>query len=352
VLNLDVFALSDEIERRYAEDDDVSFDEFLDRCPPDDEAIAHLIHVDGMHRLRRGLPLTIDRYHVETLGEDALRAAISWMLRSTCDGRVTDSAVSDLADLYPAMASRISEARELANCWMSTGVMGYYGRRSRILPVLSEFGPTCPDGTRRYQVRRLIGSGASGDVYEAKDHLLSDPDGPPSADALVAIKVLDPFGRGMLEREMMFDEARRARRVNHPHVVKVLDMGWTDDGRTYIVYERVPSIDMRMWVRDTVPAMTVREVVRLVITLADGVQSIHSAGLVHRDLKPDNLIISPDGDLKIADFGLSSPVQDTETTQMRVGNLVFMSPEQFRCEPGGRRLWPIFMRSVGCSTTS
>ncbi len=183
-----------------------------------------------------------------------------------------------------------------------------------------------------YEVIDRLGAGAMGDVYRARDTRLG---------RTVALKVLrsgaDPELLHRLDRE-----ARAASALNHPNIVHIYDVGVaaSQAGAHYVVIEHVEGETLRR--RLASGGLPIPEALDLGAQLADGLAKAHRAGIVHRDLKPENLMVTPDGLLKILDFGLAKVVvaplgdldaQETLTrhgTQagMLVGTLEYMSPEQ------------------------
>lgn len=170
----------------------------------------------------------------------------------------------------------------------------------------SDFGPN-----GRYRLEELIGVGRVSLVYRAVDtHLSSD-----SFEAEVAIKIVSTPGA---QRQ----EALNARRVRHPNVVQIIDRGITEDDVSYIVEELV---DGNTLADGTMP-WPARDAARFMVKVARGVQAVHSAGIVHCDLKPANVLINEQGEPKVADFGLAVSGGEGEACG---GNLAFMSPEQY-----------------------
>ncbi len=179
-----------------------------------------------------------------------------------------------------------------------------------------------------YRLLELIGAGGMGQVFRAFDeHLERD----------VAIKLLSPgaFGDESARRRFR-KEALALSRLNHPNVATVYDFD-TEAGMDYLAIEFIQGSTLR----DLVSAgpMPEKQVVRFGMQLADGLAAAHENGVVHRDLKPENLKITPDGRLKILDFGLAVVVEPsmsgstTATTGMRAaGTLPYMAPEQLRHE--------------------
>ena len=173
---------------------------------------------------------------------------------------------------------------------------------------------TLADG--RYTVERPIGHGGMSVVYLARDEELRRP---------VAVKVLSAhLGDDESFRRRFLQEARLAGRLSHPNVVQVYDVGETD-GQPYIVMEYVPG----RTVADC-GKLEAGEALPLSLQACAGVQHAHDAGLVHRDIKPGNLLLRDDGVLKIADFGIARAAETTRFTQLGtvLGTAAYLAPEQ------------------------
>jgi serine/threonine protein kinase len=172
----------------------------------------------------------------------------------------------------------------------------------------------------RYSLERPLGHGGMASVFLARDTEL---------DRLVAVKLLDERAasdeglRGRFVRE-----ARLAARLSHPNVVSVFDAG-EDDGRPYIVMEHVEGETLADLLarRDRLPPEEARG---LALQAAHGLAHAHAAGLIHRDVKPQNLLLREDGTLKIADFGIARAAEGTSLTQAGtvLGTAAYLSPEQ------------------------
>jgi len=173
----------------------------------------------------------------------------------------------------------------------------------------------------RFLIRELLGAGGAGAVFSALDSAVG---------RRVAVKVLRPELRDDASRERMRREAR-ATASGHPNVVTVHDLH-ESDGHLYLSMELVAgrSLSALLTERTTLP---VEEVVDLGRQVAAALEHLHAAGLVHRDLKPGNLLISEGGAVKLCDLGLSRPVARGVTvteTAMVVGTPAYMAPEQAR----------------------
>jgi serine/threonine protein kinase len=173
---------------------------------------------------------------------------------------------------------------------------------------------TLADG--RYTVERAIGHGGMSVVYLARDEELRRP---------VAVKVLSAnLGDDETFRRRFLQEARLAGRLSHPNVVQVYDVGETD-GQPYIVMEYVPGRTVAECGK-----LEAGEALPLILQACAGVQHAHDAGLVHRDVKPGNLLLRDDGVLKIADFGIARAAETTRFTQLGtvLGTAAYLAPEQ------------------------
>ncbi|MDK1327347.1 Stk1 family PASTA domain-containing Ser/Thr kinase [Arthrobacter sp. zg-Y1143] len=169
----------------------------------------------------------------------------------------------------------------------------------------------------RYYVRSLIARGGMSSVYLATDRRL---------DRDVALKVLYPHlaaDRGFLRR--FESEAKSAARLSHPHVVGVLDQGITED-LAYLVMEYVPGRTLR-GLLDERGSLSPRLALALMDAVVEGLAAAHDAGLVHRDVKPENVLLAENGRIKIADFGLARAVSTSTNTGTLVGTVAYLAPE-------------------------
>jgi serine/threonine protein kinase/Tol biopolymer transport system component len=178
-----------------------------------------------------------------------------------------------------------------------------------------------------YILEDRLGAGGMGVVYRARDSKLN---------RLVAIKFLSDELRGAAARARFRREARLASALNHPHILTVYDAG-EFHGRDYLITEIVDGGTLREWSQVKRPW---RQVIELLVNVADALACAHTAGILHRDIKPENVLVSKNGYAKLADFGLARlcegtphqqglPGRETCTLPGAVlGTLAYMSPEQ------------------------
>lgn len=313
-----------------------------DWCVETDDQLADIIEADGRLRVRLKRETTIDRYLTAVPDLPArmepLDAAIDMTLRCvTQKGQGSSDAVENLVSAHPQLELAIRDAAALNNALSSTTTVRQDVPTTTVKELPCDFGPIGIDGNHRYELRELLGHGAFGQVYLAVDRQLSEEDHP----AFVSIKVLGGEARSTWERQQLTEEATKARRIDHPNAVRVLDRGISDQNEDFIVYEFVDGGDLRRWVRRRSKRLEIHDAVRIVSKIARGVHAAHMAGLVHCDLKPSNIVLSASGEPKVADFGIAirsegqSKAKEGASGQTSPrGNLAFMSPEQCRMEPG------------------
>lgn len=189
-----------------------------------------------------------------------------------------------------------------------------------------------------YDIVELAGAGGMSDVYRARDAKLGRD---------VAIKVLPPIFTSDADRLARFArEAHTLASLNHPHILTVHDVGALD-GCQYLVTEFVDGGTLKTWAQTE--KRTWRQVIDLLVGVADGLAAAHAAGFVHRDVKPENVLISKNGYAKLADFGLAKlfePLDGEAATRtatgrtqpgMIVGTIAYMSPEQAAGKPADAR---------------
>ncbi|MEO8699319.1 MAG: serine/threonine-protein kinase [Kofleriaceae bacterium] len=186
--------------------------------------------------------------------------------------------------------------------------------------------PTLPPGTivaKRYEIERVLGAGGMGTVYLARDHQL---------DRSIALKLHRTSG----EPERMHREAVAMAKLAHPNVVAVFEIG-SLDGRAFVAMEYIEGASMRDWLAERTRSW--REILAALLAAGEGLVAAHDAGLVHRDVKPDNILVGADGRVRIGDFGLAQlrgiagvPVRADLATMTETGHIVgtpaYMAPEQ------------------------
>jgi serine/threonine-protein kinase len=176
----------------------------------------------------------------------------------------------------------------------------------------------------RYELEELAGTGGMSSVYCALDTLL---------ERRVALKVLHPhYGDDDEYVERFRREARSVAQLSHPNIVTVIDRGQDDDGHQYIVFEYVDGESLKELVDRTGP-LPARRAIELALQVAEALAFAHHHGLVHRDVKPQNVLITQDGDAKVTDFGIARSL-DVEHGVTQTGTVLgtsnYLSPEQAR----------------------
>lgn len=178
---------------------------------------------------------------------------------------------------------------------------------------------------KRYQLLEQIGMGGMANVFRARDLML---------ERYVAIKVLrQDYSHIPTFEERFRQEARAAANLSHPNIVTVHDFGM-DDGQLYIVMENVPGKDLKTLIRQRGRFLEA-EAIPLMVQACAGVGYAHRAGLVHCDIKPHNLLVTPDQRLKVTDFGIAralATIHPEERTEVVWGSPQYFSPEQARGE--------------------
>ncbi|MCL4458604.1 MAG: protein kinase [Chloroflexi bacterium] len=172
----------------------------------------------------------------------------------------------------------------------------------------------------RYEIMEQIGEGGAAIVYKARDILLDRP---------VALKVLreqyclDPAFVGRLRQE-----ARAAAGLSHPHIVEVYDYGKSDD-HYYLVMQYVEGQNLKEYLSKRAP-LPADQAVEIAQQILAGLQAAHTKGIVHRDMKPQNVLLTPEGVAKVGDFGLAKALSTPAITEagMTIGSVHYLSPEQ------------------------
>ena len=172
----------------------------------------------------------------------------------------------------------------------------------------------------RYEIIEMVGSGGMSEVYKAKCHVLN---------RFVAIKVLKPEFSSDVNFVTKFRiEAQSAAGLSHPNIVNVYDVG-EDNGVYYIVMELVEGITLKEYIQKH-GRIEPKEAIDFAIQIAQGVQAAHEHHTIHRDIKPQNIILANNGTLKVTDFGIAKAASSSTTTTNAMGSVHYISPEQAR----------------------
>ncbi len=314
--------------------------------PPDDplrpQILAELIKVDQERRWAAGESRLLEAYLAEwpELRENA--EAIAGLLEAECATRTSFDATPTLADLasrFPTLCERIDLARVAAEVDADRSVPpGEDGRiPERLVDVScgiaaihrgSDHSPVLVAGARlgRYEIRQPLGRGGMATVYQATDSQLGRE---------VALKIprFEPdTEHAVIERFLR--EGKAAAAVDHPHVCPVYDAGEID-GTAYIAMRFIAGQSLARVLADG--PLPIRDVVTVIRKLADALVAVHAAGVIHRDIKASNVLLTGNGEPLLTDFGLSRQTADTQhltTTGSPIGTPATMSPEQVRGDHG------------------
>ncbi len=174
----------------------------------------------------------------------------------------------------------------------------------------------------QYEILNLIGSGGMGAVYRARQK---------SLDRMVAIKVIEENDRDPAFAERFSREARTLAKLSHPHIVTVHDFGHSEH-LFFLVMEYIEGVNLRQAIQ--AQAFDPSDALRIIEQVCQALQYAHGRGVVHRDIKPENILLTEDGMVKIADFGLAKLLDDDKRevtltgTRQVMGTIAYMAPEQ------------------------
>lgn len=172
----------------------------------------------------------------------------------------------------------------------------------------------------RYEILEKVGAGGMSDVYKAKDHILG---------RYVAIKVLkQEFSEDRNFVTKFRTEAQSAAGLEHPNIVNIYDVG-SDDGFYYIVMEYVEGITLKTYIEKK-GQLSFKESVSIAIQVARGIEAAHNKEIIHRDIKPQNIMISTEGKVKVTDFGIARAASSNTISADVMGSVHYASPEQAR----------------------
>lgn len=261
-------------------------------------------------------------------------------LRKLTDGSIALDLFEQLARTYADRGDFLRAAEVL------THAMDYSGQRSELLAQLrdlyeqqNEFSRDALSRNRvldslssraqgRYDIREELGSGAMGVVYKAYDREL---------DEIVVLKILPEHFENNPEALARFrHEAKAARKLAHPNIVRIHDFG-EESGRKHISMEYVSGGDLKQYLKKFGGRLSFQEALRIIREVTRALAHAHGEGVLHRDIKAANILLTPSGRVKLSDFGIASllssdvepPPEDPEYV---LGTPLYMSPEQFRGE--------------------
>jgi predicted ATPase len=307
----------------------------IDEYLPAGDSLRHrvlieLVHVDLELRLKAGEAARVEEYLIRypELARDRATAvgliAAEYELRRRGEPHLS---VDDLVQRFPLYRPELRQ--QVAQPTIARG-----GSERHAPPSQASSFPQTPPEVAGYEILAPLGCGGMGIVYKARQQSLDRP---------VALKFLpvecaqDPVWLGRFHRE-----ARTASALNHPHICTIYDTG-ACAGRPFFSMEFIEGRTLRAVTRERPP---VERLAQLVGQVAKALGAAHAAGVVHRDIKPENLMVRDDGIVKVLDFGLARYLPgksaagltfgDSGTDpNIRVGTLLYMSPEQARGEPAG-----------------
>lgn len=172
----------------------------------------------------------------------------------------------------------------------------------------------------RYEILEKIGTGGMSDVYKAKDHKLN---------RFIAVKVLkQEFSENNNFVSKFKSEAQAAAGLMHPNIVNVYDVG-AEDGIYYIVMELVEGITLKKYIEKKI-RLSSKEAISIAIQVSNGIAAAHNNHIIHRDIKPQNIIISKEGKVKVTDFGIAKAATNNTVSSNVMGSVHYTSPEQAR----------------------
>jgi DNA-binding SARP family transcriptional activator len=293
--------------------------------------------------LRRELASALERL---TSGHSARRefeAPIGYARRWLALDPLHEPAQRQLMRLYAWAGQRNAALRQYAECVRllerelgvppQTATTDLYNAiKENRLPPAAELPPSPPAPFawtmgallhNRYRIDSEVGRGGMGVVYRAHDTLL---------DRAVAIKVLSETGVGAEGRLRLLREAQAVARLDHPHIVPVYDVGFADEinDTPFIVMQLVAGKSLR-----EAGPLPLPQILTVASQLCDALGHAHQRGLIHRDVKPENVVLTPEGAAKLMDFGLAHSQGASHLTQAGalIGTPFYLAPEQIRGEP-------------------
>lgn len=239
--------------------------------------------------------------------------------------------VGALARAFARMVAELKEKAQLEEMLAAMQRRPLEGAETRTIETVETGGAGWPKVgdlfAGRYEVQAVLGRGGMGAVYRVLDRELDDE---------VALKVLMPeaFEEGTQAVQTLKQEIRLARKITHPNVVRTHDLGESTAGVRFLTMEYVPGTTLRE-VLDRRGAVGLAPGLQIAKQLCRGLSAVHESGIVHRDIKPHNVMVLPNGVVKLMDFGIARPVDGADPNAqegLTIGTPYYMSPEQARGE--------------------
>jgi hypothetical protein len=285
---------------------------------------VELIKIDQEHRYQASRPKPLETYLGEWPELSADAESLAELLEAECMTRMASGEVptpEELAARFPQIAHRIDLSEIAAQVERESGTAEVEVAAAGDKQATAESQPA-PD---RYQIRAVLGRGAMGTVYRAYDTQLQRE---------VALKVPSTdAGKDASVWSRLFSEARAIARIQHRNVCPVFDVGQSH-GRYYLAMALVEGESLATQLRRG--PLDCRQAATLAWKLAGALAEVHAAGIIHRDVKPQNVMLDADGEPLLTDFGLARPVRfdsDASGAASLSGTPAYMSPEQVRGEP-------------------
>lgn len=239
--------------------------------------------------------------------------------------------VGALARAFARMVAELKEKAQLEEMLAAMQRRPLETAETRALEAVETGGANWPKVGElfggRYEVQAVLGRGGMGAVYRVLDRELDDE---------VALKVLMPeaFEQGTQAVQTLKQEIRLARKITHPNVVRTHDLGESTAGVRFLTMEFVPGTTLRE-VIDRRGAVSLAPGLQIAKQLCRGLSAVHEAGIIHRDIKPHNVMVLPNGVVKLMDFGIARAADGRDPNAqegLTIGTPYYMSPEQARGE--------------------
>jgi eukaryotic-like serine/threonine-protein kinase len=300
-----------------------SIDDYLPDDPPRRlRALAELVHIDLERRLKRGEAIRVESYLERYPDLTSNPGFVVDLVKAEYAQRLQNESTLSLLDYLHRFPQHKERLQELI------------GDHPTVPPQSMPCGidtkpeaPAChedesPVRIGRYRIEKVLGEGGFGLVYLAFDDQL---------ERFVAIKV--PHRRlisRLEDAEAYLTEARIVGKLKHPHIIPVFDVGTTENYPCFVVSEYIEGSTLAQRIRDNRPSFG--EAAELVATVAEALHYAHRKGLVHRDVKPGNVLLDAEGKPYVADFGLALKEENVGKEPNCAGTPAYMSPEQARGE--------------------